>query len=191
MTGWRSTKDGRHFRTKSKPGLNSNGNHSSNLGSQPSSMHQSNHKSPEPSKDIPVSCNECKCMFVDKLYGPEGHYHACPKCKQKINEENRIAGESIDRVAREMKAKEDAYWKEEKKQARKEQRELKKLGLTADQYDTITSQLQQKAVKDKEDAEIARILEESDKSSKKIIRADHSYFQSYSDTKSKTDEDYR
>ena len=32
MSGWRSTKDGKHFRTKSKPGISSNDNTSSNTG---------------------------------------------------------------------------------------------------------------------------------------------------------------
>ena len=46
MSGWKSTKDGKHFKTRDKPGLNSNGNHSSHSGSQSSSMHCSTHKTP-------------------------------------------------------------------------------------------------------------------------------------------------
>ena len=40
MSGWKSTKDGKHFKTRTKPGINSNGNHSSHSGTQPSSLHQ-------------------------------------------------------------------------------------------------------------------------------------------------------
>ena len=47
MSGWRSTKDGRHFQTGRKPGLRSDNNTtSSNSGSQSSSMHQPTHKTP-------------------------------------------------------------------------------------------------------------------------------------------------
>ena len=41
MSGWKSTKDGKHFRTRNKPGINSNySDHSNNSGTQPSSLHQ-------------------------------------------------------------------------------------------------------------------------------------------------------
>ena len=36
MSGWRSTKAGKHFKLGSKPGIDSNGNHSSHSGSQAS-----------------------------------------------------------------------------------------------------------------------------------------------------------
>ena len=39
MSGWRSTKSGKHFRTGTKPGISSgSNNHSNNSGSQPSSV---------------------------------------------------------------------------------------------------------------------------------------------------------
>ena len=42
MSGWKSTKDGRHFQTGAKPGISSD--HSSNSGTQPSSLHQPIHR---------------------------------------------------------------------------------------------------------------------------------------------------
>ena len=48
MSGWKSTKDGKHFQTGHKPGINSShSNHSSNSGSQSSSMNQPTHRPPE------------------------------------------------------------------------------------------------------------------------------------------------
>ena len=47
MTGWKSTKDGKHFKTGTKPGINSNhNNHSNNSGSQSSSIRPSTHNRP-------------------------------------------------------------------------------------------------------------------------------------------------
>ena len=192
MTGWRSTKDGRHFQTRTKPGVNSNDNHSNHSGSQSSSMHQSNHKSPKSSKDIPVSCDECKRMFVDKLRpGPKFPHHTCLECGQKKDEEDwktaatvpvscneckrmfmdkdhrpqgyhccpkcdRKTDELAKALAQDQKMELDEYFKEEKREKRaasKEKRELKKLGLTANQYDKMTFQLQKKAAKDKKNVD--------------------------------------
>ena len=67
MSGWRTTKDGKHFKLGSKPGINSNHNNHSHSGSQPSSMQTERRKK---------SCRGCGIQFTPTL--PNHVY--CNKC---------------------------------------------------------------------------------------------------------------
>ena len=119
MSGWKSTKDGKHFRTKSKPGISSdNSNNSSNhIGTQPSSLHQPIHQ-----KHASLANNEDLTEAILKVWPqPENieHTKIMAALKKEAKKQEAIDRESkreltalvfINKVGRELNDKGIDFW---------------------------------------------------------------------------------
>ena len=112
MSGWKSTKDGKHFKTKSKPGINSDTNNNSHhSGSQPSSMQTERKKIDRLKNQIKITqtaydvvkAHEKKNFLKGnpdrKLYGPDvvPHFNGSIKlCRNLFDRERELLDAEAD-----------------------------------------------------------------------------------------------